>query len=180
MFRGFCWGTFLSPSWWAQEHLWPDWNCCCSHARHSLCFYFYVYILGEFFCCFQRADEQTSSLLVFHNYIWSVQLDLFIGLDQHVPECSRYFVFDDCWWHMFIIFVLHFDVLSACRMPMEVCCCLVVPGKLQASWDQVSYCLLMLIANSAHWIGTIFQDLISIGICFDALIFNSNNESFCF
>ena len=87
---------------------------------------------------------------------------------------------------MFVVFILYFDVIVFVYCPVEICCSFNVSlyvlclGKFRASGDNVVNCLLKLPADPAHWVGAIFQDLVSVIVGLNALILGSNNETFCF
>ena len=88
---------------------------------------------------------------------------------------------------MFVVFILYFDVIVFAYCLVEICLSFIVSfyvlclGKFRAFGDKVVNCLLKLPTNSAHWVGAIFQDLVSVVVgLLNALILGSNNETFCF
>ena len=50
------------------------WDSCCFQSPCFLNFYLKIFVLHEFFHCFQEGVvcDQTGSLFVFHYYVWSV------------------------------------------------------------------------------------------------------------
>ena len=84
------------------------------------------------------------------------------------------------------MFILHFDVIVFAYCPVDICCSFIVYlyvvclGKVRASGDKVVNCFLKLPTDSAHWVGAIFQDLVSVIVGLNTLILGSNNETFCF
>ena len=87
---------------------------------------------------------------------------------------------------MFVIFILYFDVIVLAYCPVEICCsfvvslCVLCLGQFRTSGDEVANRLLKLPPDSAHCVGAIFQDPVSVVIGLNALILGSNNETFCF
>ena len=87
---------------------------------------------------------------------------------------------------MFVIFILYFDVLVLAYCPVEICCsfvvslCVLCLSQFRTSGDEVVNRLLKLPTDSAHWVGAVFQDPVSVVIGLNSLILGSNNETFCF